>query len=421
MKLLVLGGQLQGTEITYLAKAAGWEVTVADKADHVLAAKLCDHFICRDLLTVDAAFYTKYDLVFPALEDLQTLLFSQKLAAQAGTPMVFDEAAYRLSRSKVRTNQFLLGLGVKIPDLLKGLSADSDNAPEAAEGYIIKPDCKSGSKGLHRFAGLAQARDYLRAHPDEGVFGQVFLSGPIYSIEVICDYGQVTPYMVTEVVIDADYDCHQIVAPAEAPPACQDEIKAIAATIGQALKMRGIFDIEFVWHDSELYVLEIDARMPSQTPIAVYHASGLNFVVETAKCFIGAAATSATQDAANSQPGGGHAELKAGWDSKCRHAILQHVKTVMTKNVAVQLIGEGQLSKSTPLTPQDGFFGADSALVSDDRGRDPSYATLIAVGSSYDQTKNKMEKIITGLSNDLRGRKRHQKTSELTVGVAVGD
>jgi len=30
VRLLVLGGQLQGTEITYLAKAAGWEVTVVD-------------------------------------------------------------------------------------------------------------------------------------------------------------------------------------------------------------------------------------------------------------------------------------------------------------------------------------------------------------------------------------------------------
>jgi len=418
MKLLVLGGQLQGTEITYLAKAAGWEVTVVDKTAAVLASRLCDRFLQADLFTLEAGFFRGYDLVFPALEDLSALLYAQKLAALAGTPMAFDEAAYRLSRSKIQTNRFLRDLGIKIPGLLtdffeeQGPFAATGSAPQspcapqspsAPLGYIIKPDCKSGSKGLQRFLELSQARAYLRSHSGEGLFGQVFLDGPIYSIEVICDYQRVTPYMVTEVVIGSDYDCHRIVAPAAVTPACQAAIKAIAMRIGQAMQLRGIFDIEFVWHGSEPYVLEIDARMPSQTPIAIYHASGVNFVVETARCFISQATTAAPPPSAE------------------RHAILQHVKTITAEKAHVQLIGEGQLCQSAPLTAKVGYFGADIALVGKDRRCDSGYATLIAVGSSYDLTKNKMEKILQGLRDCLCSRQRQQKTSELTVGVAVGD
>lgn len=386
MRLLVLGGQLQGTEITYLAKQAGWDVTVVDKAKDVLSSKLCDHFICADIVDLDPGFLKDYDLVFPAFEDVGSLQQAKLMTFEASVSFAYDEQAYLLSRSKIQTNAFLKGIDIRIPPLLEDPIAEGTASQYS---YIVKPDCKSGSKGLHCFDNANSTLRYINEHQDEGIFGQVFLNGPIYSIEVVCEYEKVVPYMVTEVVVDSHYDCHRIIAPADISHELQDEIRAIAYRIGKALRMRGIFDIEMVLHDSLLYVLEIDARMPSQTPIAIYHACGINLVTETARCFT---AIPRQESEPDDEP---------AIDAMIRessHAVLQHVHVEEGKESAITLIGEGSLLEASPLIKEDGFCGADLALVSKDPLRGCTYATLVTVEGSDDQAMAKMNTIIRELT-----------------------
>jgi pyrrolysine biosynthesis protein PylC len=421
VKVLVLGGQLQGTEITYLAKECGWHVTVVDRNEDVLASGLCDEFICTDLLESDWQLFSGYDLVFPAIENAKTLMAASDMAALAGVPFAFDRKAYMLSRSKIQTNRFLRELGIRIPPLIEDCLA-----PGAGYriDYIVKPDCNSGSKGVRRFDRAPEALNYICRH--QGVFGQAFLGGPIYSIEVVCDHQSVALGMVTEVVVGSNYDCHQIVAPADIPLDVTREIRSIALKIGQALNMKGIFDIEMVFHDSGLYVLEIDARMPSQTPISIYHACDINLVAETARCFLSLPdlPTGLVAEVDTSGAGSNNADTNIGpW--RCSHVVLQHLVR-QEQDAIVRLIGEGQLTDSPPLQRMDGYCGADIALVGEDARRGHTYATLIAIERSNQLAAEKMSQVITefatGRTTDdkIIGKRHHlHQTTPTEVGKGV--
>ncbi len=367
---LVVGGRLQGVEIAFLAKEAGWNVTLVDCRLEALAANLSDRIVCADAAQLNPAFLSGFDIVFPALEDLEVLIALEESCQAAGVPLAFDERAYRITSSKRATNEFLTGLGVSIPP-------DISSEPSWDGGYIVKPDSASGSSGVRRFADRAEALAFLATHPE--YIGQAFLEGDVLSIEVICDDDDVVCYCITEVVVGGDFDCHRIVAPARIGEAVKREIRAVARVIGEGLHMRGIFDIELIMHEGVPYVLELDARMPSQTPIAAYFATGVNYVVETAARFM---------------PG-----LKASPPS-CHHehghVILQHV---LAEGGTVSLIGEGSLAYGPSLVRVDGRFGADMALVGREQG--PStYATLVVVAGSPAEADRRMGRCLRAVAKE---------------------
>lgn len=49
MQIAIIGGKLQGVELTYLAHKAGWKVILIDRKPGVPASGLCDHFIQLDV------------------------------------------------------------------------------------------------------------------------------------------------------------------------------------------------------------------------------------------------------------------------------------------------------------------------------------------------------------------------------------
>ncbi|MDR2035893.1 MAG: ATP-grasp domain-containing protein [Coriobacteriales bacterium] len=380
MNMLVIGGRLQGAEIAFLGKEAGFQVTVLDREQEVLASQLGDAFVQINLQEATPGLFAGYDLVFPATENLETLQLARKLAEEAGLPFLFDEQAFYLTRSKTKTNRFLQDIGVRTPPAL--CAELSDIAPLfGSRRFIVKPDKKSGSKGVCCFCDKAAALAYLDNHED--CFGQVFLEGPLYSVEVICDKTHVTPFAVTEVVVEASFDSHRIIAPAVLSVEIISEIQSLASQIGRALRMKGIFDVELVLHDSRLYVLELDARMPSQTPLAVYYATGVNFVSALAACFLGSG------DAGLPNADGG----VKGADTR---VVLQHVYRDNRKKT-IELIGEGRLLAAPPLIRADGFCGADVALVSN--SAESTYATLLTLAETHSAAEDKMERVLETLKS----------------------
>lgn len=390
MNVLVIGGRLQGSEITYLAKEAGWHVTLVDRDETVLASGLCDSFVHADATTLGPNMLARFDLVIPATENLETLLGVQRTCEEAGVPFAFDETAFRVSVSKAATNTFLAQIGIPIPPSLR----DERDWPF---GYIVKPDSESGSHGVMRFDRREDAALFLFDH--DRYVGQVFVEGPIYSIEVTCNGSDVRPHCVTEVVVGDDYDCYRIIAPAAIPAADMRWIQIIAHRIGLALSMRGIFDVELAWCDGQPYVLEIDARMPSQTPIAIYHATGLNLVVELARCFIELPELSdgkSTDD--ESFSGSAVLEhlcidlpaLQADPDSSAClggetpddiwNALANRDADSLVSQSLARYVGESELSDALPYYRQDGLLGADRALVAPSGGQHQIFATLIFAG-----------------------------------------
>ena len=70
MKIGIVGGALQGLELSYLCKAAGYEVVLADRRSNVPASGLCDRFFQLDTEDIAAldAHLADADVIFPALE-----------------------------------------------------------------------------------------------------------------------------------------------------------------------------------------------------------------------------------------------------------------------------------------------------------------------------------------------------------------
>ncbi len=269
MWILVVGGRLQGTEIVYLAKKAGHKVFLIDRQEDVPAAGLADYFLVADIYDREKVYsvFQCVDYVIPAIENIAVLKRIEKYCKETGAICLFDIAAYSISSSKTKTNRLLKTLGIRIPE------------PFPACGYpvICKPDSESGSRGVRKINSEEEKKALGMEQNGECVVQQ-YLEGPVYSLEVLGDGRDAVFPMVTEVVIDREYDCKRILAPAAADETVYEEFTEIAARINGAIKIRGIFDIEAVLHEGHLYVLEIDARFPSQTPISIYHASGINFV-----------------------------------------------------------------------------------------------------------------------------------------------
>lgn len=431
MKVLVIGGKLQGLEISYLAREAGWDVTVLDKNSHALASRLCNHFVCVDVLKLESSFFSKFDLVYPAVEDIGLLRHVDGLTQEAGVPFAFDEEAYLLSHSKIRSNAFLQSLSVAIPPLPEKRPSLHDEFE--LHTYIVKPDKGSSSKGVRVFDRRSRAFDYVAKNTD--CFVQSFLPGPIYSIEVVCSQNEVRPFMVTEVCVDEGHDCHRILASNALPAELSREIAEIAQTIGRALDMKGIFDIELVLHGSRLYVIEIDARMPSQTPVAVYHATGINLVVETALGFIAVSAEDRVVPKATVLPGergvaeeGTFTQYAAAAapqaapppiaqdtpnaptacpqlvfaPAQTKHCvILQHVRIEASLG-DWEFIGEGRLAESPPLRKLRGLPAVECVLFGRDDEGGRVYATLIVAGKTEEEAEGKLNEALVMLCEKVR-------------------
>lgn len=359
MTAVVIGGRLQGVEAAYLAKKAGWDTVVADKDENVPAAGICDRFECGD--AADAGFlqdvFRGADFIIPAVENFEVLTCVKKCADSAGIPLVYDEKAYRLSSSKIESNRFFAKVGVPVPK----------KYPRCGFPLIVKPSGMSGS------AGVTQAKNEAglqKALADVGGAAVVeeYLSGPSYSLEVISYQGVYLPLQITDLRMDKRYDCSTVIAPTDLSDVLSRQFDQIAMQIAQNLHMDGIFDIEVIQDGNLLKVLEIDARLPSQTPTAVYNATGVNMLDVLWHFYSGAEGQPVKQAA------GG--------------CVYFHVR--VTKD-GLEVCGEHIMSEAGRLHLSKDFFGADEALTNYVPGCGAWAATLIVKGQNRNAACHKAE------------------------------
>ena len=345
MRIAVVGGGLQGIEVSYLAQKAGWEVILFDRRSPVPAQGLCPNFVQADVEKTPRLdrLFSHVDLVIPALENSAALARLSQWQQSPGThtPLAFDMAAYQISACKHTSNQVFARLGLPLPQAW----------PECSFPVVVKPKGESGSNGVmicHDKAAL----DRVDRACDPVI--QEFITGPSYSIEVIGLPGRYTPFQVTRLEMDKGYDCKRVLAPADLST---DRIKAferMARTVAQAVGLKGIMDLEVIRHNGQLKLLEIDARFPSQTPMAVYHATGVNLVQALAEIVIPLGA-------------------RAPQPSRKRFVILEHLQV---KGTTLTVAGE-HIMKQHGLQVQKNFFGADEAITNYAQDKKTWVATLI--------------------------------------------
>ncbi|MDR1616949.1 MAG: 3-methylornithine--L-lysine ligase PylC, partial [Syntrophomonadaceae bacterium] len=117
IKVLIVGGKLQGTEIAYLAQKAGYYSVLVDKRPAIPAGGLVNEHIQEDIFAEPEMLpvFQKADVIIPAVEDKSVLDKIADYAKITQTPLVFDQNAYRLSSSKKASNDWFERLGLSVP------------------------------------------------------------------------------------------------------------------------------------------------------------------------------------------------------------------------------------------------------------------------------------------------------------------
>ncbi len=276
MKIAIIGGKLQATEACYLARACGMESILIDYDSSVPARGIADVFVCADVAAKDeraVKAMKEADLVLPANENDRVLEAICEICAENSIPLAFDPKAYSITKSKVISDRMMAEWGIPVPA----------HYPEGKAPYIIKPSGESGSTGV-TYADSTQAVEEFLAKceaPEQWVIEE-YITGPSYSIEVIGVPGNYRTYAVTQIHMDGVYDCCKVTAPCPVTIGQERHFSDIGKRLAEMVNLHGIMDVEVIDDGEELKVLEIDARIPSQTPIVVLYSSGMNLLKELA-------------------------------------------------------------------------------------------------------------------------------------------
>ncbi|MDR3599081.1 MAG: 3-methylornithine--L-lysine ligase PylC [Desulfosporosinus sp.] len=351
MRVAIVGGKLQGVEAAYLANKAGWEVVLVDKKSEVPAAELCDQFYSLDVTKVVEwiPILKGIDLIIPALENQEALDSLVRTAKFTGVPLVFDADAYEISSSKLSSNAMFAEIGVSAPVPW----------PECGFPIIVKPSDASGSKGVIK---LKSAQEFKRLQAEKDLTDWVieeYLEGLSYSLEVIGFSGVYKVLKITELHMDESYDCKRVVGSVILSDEHKEKFEQIGLGLARSLNLNGIMDIETILHQGQLKVLEIDARLPSQTPIAVYHSTGINMLEILGEAFV------------QGKPWQAFDVLEK------RGVIYEHIH-VMDDHLEIS--GEHIMADVGPLHLYQEFFGANEAISNYSPGKTEWVATLIITG-----------------------------------------
>ena len=283
MRLAIVGGALQGIESVYLSKLAGIETVVLDKRPNAPALTIADEIHVMDpTKDIDRAMRIlgDCDAVLPACEERDLLDILDKNLKDAGIPFLFDLNAYDISCSKERSNTIMAEAGVPMPLPW----------PECGFPAIVKPSCQSGSVGVTAVKDEKERQAALKeiAELNDIPIIQEFVSGKSVSMEAIGDGEKACSYATTEVVLDKNYDCKMVrCAPDILSPEDDELFRDVCRNTAEYIGLNGLMDMEAIDSFNGLRVLEIDARIPSQTPAAVEAGTGINLLEEFIECRLG--------------------------------------------------------------------------------------------------------------------------------------
>jgi pyrrolysine biosynthesis protein PylC len=348
----IVGGNLQGVEATYLAHKAGWNVRLIDRNARPPAAGLSDTFVQADVISAKdlSEVFAGVDLIIPALEEDAALDSLNRWSREQGVPLAFDADAYAISSSKLASAELFRQIGTPVPAAW----------PQCGFPVVAKPSSGSGSRGVSLFRNLdALMRHFSPSLPAAGWVLQEYLEGTQHSLEVVGMPGRYHALQVTDLYVDADYDCKRVVAPTELSPERVAEFEKLALVIAEALNLHGIMDVEAILHAGQLKVLEIDARLPSQTPTAVYWSTGQNMLHHLAELF---------------QPNFRRTHCDP---PPVRGSVYEHI---LLREGWLQISGEHIMTGAGPLYLRPDFFGADEAITNFDGGMKSWVATLMITG-----------------------------------------
>ena len=376
MRIAIVGGALQGMEAVLLAKAAGYETVVLDRKEKAPAMSLCDQPVNLDpVMDPEEALrvFQSCDAVIPACEEMDLLKTLDSMKDRMGVPLLFDLASYNISSSKNKSNEVMASVGVPLPQ------------PWPACGFpaIVKPASQSGSIGVtvaHNKDDMDRGLEFIKSINDEPVI-QEFVHGKSVSIEVIGNGRTAKSYVTTEVCLDSNYDCKMVRCnPNIMSKDDCDLFSKIGKDVAEAIGLKALMDVEAILTPKGLRVLEIDARIPSQTPAAIEAATGVNLLEELVTTALGKPRDRHPTDGC----------------SIYRHVYLKDGK--------LRSSGEKEFGHVKGPRFAPGLFGSDNSITDYAPGKDEWHATLISKGRTEEEADERaascIQKILDECSID---------------------
>jgi pyrrolysine biosynthesis protein PylC len=329
--------------------------------------------------------FSDVDFIIPALENDNALRSLTRWSRKTGVPLAFDPQAYALSSSKLKSADFFKQIGLPVPVAW----------PQCGFPVVAKPGRGSGSKGVRIFHDLdslrnrfspafpfdfAQGGELVEPPPPDWVLEE-FLDGSQHSLEVVGRPGNYRVLQVTDLYVDGNFDCKRVIAPSKLPLPLIADFEDLTLTIAEALNLHGIMDVEVIFYRGEFKVLEIDARLPSQTPTAVYWSTNQNM--------IGLLGDLYARPKNDFPPAG----------DILRGTVYEHIHV---SGDILKICGERIMTEGGPLNLRGDFFGADEALTNFVPGKDQWVATLIFSGTNRHQACEKRNRCIAEIVKRLK-------------------
>jgi pyrrolysine biosynthesis protein PylC len=372
MKIGIVGGALQGMEAVLLAKKAGYESLVIDRKSTAPAASLADHFVLCDVVNdteTAKRIFSDCDAVIPACEELDALHILCKEVPAVDKPLLFDMHAYEISCSKERSNRIMAEAGVPLPKPW----------PECGFPIIVKPSCQSGSIGVSEVNNEEERQKALEVVKELGdePIQQEFVSGNSVSIEVIGNGTSARSYVTTEIVLDHNYDCKRVVCEPNILKEEDDELFGkIGVDIANGIGLKALMDVEAIYTKNGLRVLEIDSRIPSQTPMAIQAGTGINLLEELV----------------NSALGKGVERPNSGNCSVYEHYLVRDGNLITC--------GEKEFGHVEKPYIAERLFGADEVITDYMPGKSVWRATVINSGKTPAEVLEKRKRFISNAMNE---------------------
>lgn len=366
MRLCIVGGALQGMEAVFLGHKAGYETVVIDKRAEAPALSICDepHVLdpTRDEDSAMEVFRT-CDAVLPACEEHDLLECLDEMLKGTDIPFLFDLRSYDISQSKIESNALMASDGIPMPLPW----------PECGFPVVVKPSSQSGSIGVsiaHDEAEMAAGLEKVHALEDDPIV-QEFVHGKSVSIEVIGNGESATAYVTTEVVLDKGYDCKEVRCnPGILDDETREAFERHSRIIAESLELDGLMDVEAILTPKGLRFLEIDARIPSQTPAAIFTATGINLLEMLVAS-------------------------KTGSDSLCRSTgrcgIYWHL---MMKDGVLTTTGEKEFSHVVNPHMESGLFGSDDSITDYSPGKAEWHGTFMVSADTPSEAEARRASVI---------------------------
>jgi pyrrolysine biosynthesis protein PylC len=247
--------------------------------------------------------------------------------------------------------------------------------PDCSFPVIMKPSGLSGSQGIRK---INNREEMVSIRPEGDIDSgnwviQEFLEGPSYSLEVFGCNGNFLSLQSTIIEVDQIFDCKRVIAPADLCEVLKDRFDEIAVTVAENINLKGIMDIEVILHKNELKVLEIDARLPSQTPTAVLKSAGIN-MLELLYDIFNRGIIPVIPLIVNEKA-----------------VIYEHIKV---SPESLEVSGEHIISEARALRYQTDFFGADEALTDFESDNRNWVATLILSAKTKEEVVRKHSRVL---------------------------